>query len=499
MVPPTSSIDDTAGSARLPRLFGPRRRRRGGSRRRHAGAHGGGRLHPVRAGARDSRRARHAPPLRRAHLRHVRLPRRVQPQLHFTDVHAAPGTARSRRRLGRQRLPRHRPGADHRDDRELSQRAHLERDAQKPVYARAVSSARASPAAGSRRRRSEPLRAVAVGSRRSRWSCALPAAAGACAQRRRTSTSCASGRWAAKARWSPSWSREFERTHPGIRVQVQQMPWTAAHEKLLTAFAGDATPDICQLGNTWIPEFVALGALEPLDAVARGVRGRSQRGLLRRHLGHQRRRRRGCTACRGTSTRGCSSTGSDLLAQRRLSPSPPRRWAEWMRRDAPRIKARAGPDHYAILLPMNEFEPLLALALQQDDPLLRDGGRYGNFRSPGFRARARRSTSDMFREGLAPPRQHIADRPTCGTSSAAASSRSTSPGRGTSASSGAGCRRSCRARWCTAPLPGPDGAGRLDRRRLEPRRVRALAAQGRGLEADRVPVATRTCSCASTR
>src|SRR5437867_353930 len=59
---------------------------------------------------------------------------------------------------------------------------------------------------------------------------------------------------------------EFEQTNPGIRVKVQQLPWTAAHEKLLTAFAGDATPDICQLGNTWIPEFVALGALQPLDA-----------------------------------------------------------------------------------------------------------------------------------------------------------------------------------------------------------------------------------------
>src|SRR5262245_15922518 len=58
---------------------------------------------------------------------------------------------------------------------------------------------------------------------------------------------------------------EFERAHPGIRVVVQQLPWTAAHEKLLTAFAGDATPDVCQLGNTWIPEFAALDALEPLD------------------------------------------------------------------------------------------------------------------------------------------------------------------------------------------------------------------------------------------
>jgi multiple sugar transport system substrate-binding protein len=28
---------------------------------------------------------------------------------------------------------------------------------------------------------------------------------------------------------------------------------------------GDATPDIAMLGNTWVPEFVALDALEPLD------------------------------------------------------------------------------------------------------------------------------------------------------------------------------------------------------------------------------------------
>src|SRR5829696_204308 len=59
---------------------------------------------------------------------------------------------------------------------------------------------------------------------------------------------------------------EFEKEHPGIRVEVQQIPWSAAHEKLLTAYVGDATPDIAMLGNTWVPEFVALDALEPLDA-----------------------------------------------------------------------------------------------------------------------------------------------------------------------------------------------------------------------------------------
>src|SRR5690349_6422314 len=42
--------------------------------------------------------------------------------------------------------------------------------------------------------------------------------------------------------------RGFEREHPEIAVEVQQIPWTAAHEKLITAYVGDATPDIAQLG-----------------------------------------------------------------------------------------------------------------------------------------------------------------------------------------------------------------------------------------------------------
>src|SRR5216683_2250780 len=59
---------------------------------------------------------------------------------------------------------------------------------------------------------------------------------------------------------------EFTR-RTGIAVDVQQIPWTAAHEKLLTAFVGEATPDLAQVGNTWVPEFVALDALVQLDSL----------------------------------------------------------------------------------------------------------------------------------------------------------------------------------------------------------------------------------------
>ena len=59
---------------------------------------------------------------------------------------------------------------------------------------------------------------------------------------------------------------EFERRNPGLHVVVQQIPWSAAHEKLLTAFVGEAAPDVAQMGNTWIPEFASMNALEPIDA-----------------------------------------------------------------------------------------------------------------------------------------------------------------------------------------------------------------------------------------
>lgn len=59
---------------------------------------------------------------------------------------------------------------------------------------------------------------------------------------------------------------EFEKKF-NVRVKVQQIPWTAAHEKLITAYVSETLPDVFQLGNTWVPEFVALNAIEPLDSL----------------------------------------------------------------------------------------------------------------------------------------------------------------------------------------------------------------------------------------
>lgn len=191
---------------------------------------------------------------------------------------------------------------------------------------------------------------------------------------------------------------EFEREHPNIRVEVQQLAWSAAHEKLLTAFAGGATPDVCQLGNTWIPEFTTLDALSPLDGLLANSRGIAPAdyfaGVWATNVVDQ--------LVYGipwyVDTR-ILFYRRDLLAQAGFS-GPPKTWDEWHAMLVA-IRKMVGPDRYAILLPLNEFEPLQVLALEQPEPMLRDGGRYGNFRSESFR-NALAFYLKLFDEGLAP-------------------------------------------------------------------------------------------------
>jgi len=192
---------------------------------------------------------------------------------------------------------------------------------------------------------------------------------------------------------------QFRKLHPEIRVKVQQQPWTAAHEKLLTAVAGEATPDVCQLGNTWIPEFAALEALEPLgpNAAKSTIIQRDDYfpGIWDTNL------------IAGTlygvpwyvDTR-LLFYRRDLLAKAGFA-APPKTWEEWSRMLAA-IKALVGPERYSVLLPLNEFEPLLVLAIQQPEPLLRQDDRFGNFRGAGFR-RALAFYVEMFQRGWAPP------------------------------------------------------------------------------------------------
>lgn len=246
----------------------------------------------------------------------------------------------------------------------------------------------------------------------------------------------------------------FERSHPGIHVDVQQLPWSAAHQKLLTAYVGDSTPDLCQMGNTWIPEFVAVGSLEPLDervAASKAIdAGDYFAGIWSTNV----------VAGQLYGVPWYVDTRlifyrRDLLREAGFA-EPPQTWDQW-RRILAAVKARAGPDRYAILLPTNEFEPLLALALQQDAPLLRDGDRFGNFESAGFE-RALSFYLEMFHRGWAPA-----------TSGVDVANVWNGFGQGYFSfyisgpwNIGEFKRRlppALQASWMTAPLPGPEGPG----------------------------------------
>ena len=245
----------------------------------------------------------------------------------------------------------------------------------------------------------------------------------------------------------------FERENPGVRVRVQQIPWTAAHEKLLTAFVGNATPDVAQLGNTWVSEFQALDALQPLDrfvAMSRTVDSAAYFGGIW-----------------STNVLDDSLFGipwyvdtrvifyrTDLLARagyRRI----PESWDGWV--EAMRaVRAQMGPDQWPIFLPTNEWVQPMVLGMQAGSPILRDGGRYGAFADTAFR-RAFDFYIGLFRENLAPP---------------FGNNDIVNPyqefGRGRFAmwitgpwNLGEFRRRlppDLQDRWATAPLPGPTGA-----------------------------------------
>jgi multiple sugar transport system substrate-binding protein len=192
--------------------------------------------------------------------------------------------------------------------------------------------------------------------------------------------------------------QDFEKQHPGIKVQVQQIPWSAAHEKLLTAYVGDATPDIAMLGNTWVPEFVAIDALEPLDSrVARSKdapRNDYFQGIWDTNVVDG--------ATYGipwyVDTRVIFYR-KDLLAAAGYS-SMPTTWADWLTA-MQKIKSRMSDRQYPLLIPITEWPPPIIFGLQAGSPLLRDNGQYGAFSQAPFR-KAFDFYVGLYKDKLAP-------------------------------------------------------------------------------------------------
>ena len=187
---------------------------------------------------------------------------------------------------------------------------------------------------------------------------------------------------------------EFERLNPGITVEVQALPWTAAHSKLLTSYAGSSLPDLSQVGNTWVSEMTAIGAISPLPGFADDLLTDQFPAVLETNQING----------RPMATPWYVDTRlifyrTDLL-ERAGYDAVPQTWDGW-KQAMHAVKRAAGQGNYAILLPINEFEQLLTFGLQVDEPLLVDQATRGNFASPGFVA-ALAFYKSLFDEGLAP-------------------------------------------------------------------------------------------------
>jgi len=255
--------------------------------------------------------------------------------------------------------------------------------------------------------------------------------------------------------------KDFERENPDIHVHVQQIPWSAAHEKLLTSHVGGSTPDVGQLGNSWISEFAALHAIAPLDPyIAQVPAAADSEATIGRpaYFG----------GIWDTNVLAGVTYGlpwyvdtrvlfyrKDILARAGYAEMP-RDWQGW-RRCLEAIVAHSPPRHYGIFLPTNEWMQPVVLGLQNGSRLLTDGNTRGAFEQPPFR-----NAFDFY---LGLFRDHLA--PTAGLNDIANMYQEFE--RGTFAmvvtgpwNLGEFARRlpdSLQGAWATAPLPGPDGPG----------------------------------------
>lgn len=247
--------------------------------------------------------------------------------------------------------------------------------------------------------------------------------------------------------------RDFEKANPDVRVRVQQIPWSAAHEKLLTAFVGRSTPDVAQIGNTWIAEFVALRALEALDsrlAASTTVDSSSYfPGIWDTNVIDN--------VVYGVpwyvDTRVLFYR-QDVLAAAGHD-SVPTTWDAWFAAMQD-VKRLVGRNAYAILLPVNEWPQPVILGLQAGSSLLDHRATHGVFSGHEFR-RGLAFYIDLFRHDLAPPvRQNEISNIYQEFARGYFAMYITGPW-----NLGEFRRRlpeDLQDAWSTAPLPGPDGA-----------------------------------------
>lgn len=64
--------------------------------------------------------------------------------------------------------------------------------------------------------------------------------------------------------------KKFQRAAPGVRLNVERMPWAGRDARIAEALAGESGPDAILLMPDQIPFFTSRGALAPIEAALKG-------------------------------------------------------------------------------------------------------------------------------------------------------------------------------------------------------------------------------------
>jgi multiple sugar transport system substrate-binding protein len=176
---------------------------------------------------------------------------------------------------------------------------------------------------------------------------------------------------------------DFEKENPEIKISVQPIPWTAAQEKLVTAFASDNEPDACQLGNTWVPQFKALDAIIELDEFVAGSNIINKEKYFEGIWDTNVLKNRVYGIPWYIDTR-LLFYRSDMLLRAGYE-SPPKSWGELYDLSKKIKSLFPNQEKYAIYLPTNEWVPFVVFGLQAGANLINEENYRGTFSSPEFK------------------------------------------------------------------------------------------------------------------
>lgn len=172
---------------------------------------------------------------------------------------------------------------------------------------------------------------------------------------------------------------EFEKRNPNIRIRTQQIPWSAAHAKLITAYASETLPDVFQLGNTWVPEFQMLNAIEQLDQFL--VNSSVTKENYFEGIWETNKIDSKLYGVPWYVDTRVLFYRKDKLKEAGFD-APPQTWQELL--EISEAIKKLNPNFYSIFLPTNEWQNFIIFGLQNNSTLLKENYSYADFSGAEF-------------------------------------------------------------------------------------------------------------------